>query len=130
VAELSRDEVWRRDANHCEVRVRIVANQLCLKLTTIHERDVDLRCTVYHVAVCENETIGCEDETRTAARYFIRPAPTAICCDLNVNNRGTYPFRGFNNRTRIGVEQSFCIINLACNCVLHFVSPDLIVWGN
>ena len=61
------------DADHGQVGIGIVAYQIGAGSPAVGERDVDMRCAMDDVAVGQNETVGREDEARSAAPRF----PTA-----------------------------------------------------
>ena len=73
-------------------------------LRPVHQGHIDLRRAVYDVTVSENEPVRRKDEPGTAAGSFVRPlaataASVRTTCYLNINDRGTNPLRGLDNRT-------------------------------
>src|SRR4026207_1950291 len=94
---------------------------------------------MHHVAVSENETIRCENESRATPSYLIWRLTTLTTAlspgYLNIDNRRTHSFRSLNNRARIRIEHPLVsrlrrlqgsafnhpsfIIYLSCNCVPH-----------
>src|SRR5438477_12163393 len=59
--------IRRVDSNDCQVGLRIGPNQSRRKDPRIVERDLELTRAVDHVAVCQNESIARNDESRSAA---------------------------------------------------------------
>src|ERR1700752_330498 len=94
---------------------------------------------MHDVAVGENETSRCENETRSTACNFAwggtsLTVTTGMPSYLYINKRGTPSLGGFYNRARISIEQTLvgglrglhaCArfnqlsFIISCNCVLH-----------
>ncbi len=62
-----RQRFGRADAQHREVAVGIVADEIGVELRAVRERHADLRRAVHDVAIRQQITVGREDETRAGA---------------------------------------------------------------
>src|SRR5262249_12507135 len=109
LAQLCRHEIRRRDTNHRQIRVRVIADQLRLKPAPVHERHINLRRAVYNMTIGQNEPVRRKDESGTTATALVRSGSTpaifafAPSGYLNVNNRGTYFFRRLNDSARVSI---------------------------
>ena len=83
------------DSQNGDVGIRIVAYEIGAVLPAVDERHRDGLRLADDVAVCEDEAVWREDETRSAASTF----------DVDLHDGRADNFYGFNDRTRIRIEQ-------------------------
>src|SRR6185369_7048981 len=80
VTKTGRNQVRRVDADHREVGIRIVTDELCLESPSIHESHIDLACAMDDVAIGKNESVGRKDKSGpTACRFALRLSATCAC---------------------------------------------------
>src|SRR5216683_1956159 len=113
ITQMGRHQIGRIDSDYRQVSVRIVSDQIRLVLAPIRYGYFDSLSAVHHVAICQNEAVGSEDETRSGAPSFLRhsrsvssPAPDRLL-DLYIDNRRADLFCCGNNRSRISVHNVF-----------------------
>ena len=94
------------DADHGDVGVGIVADQVRVEARAVGDAHLDGARAVHDVAVGEDESVGGEHEPRAAAaaRRFAFGRARALS-DLDVNDGGADPLGGRDHRGGIGVEQ-------------------------
>src|SRR5262245_56626387 len=85
VSKESGHRTRRIDSNHSEVRIRVVANELCVKSVAIKQGDNDLAGIVNDVAVSKNESVGSKDKSRTTAHPRVSVASTSIVVVVLLN---------------------------------------------
>jgi hypothetical protein len=71
------------DADHRKIAVRVVADQVRIGAEAIGQRYVNLVGVMYNVAICQNEPVGGEHETRSAARRMALMRRTWILASLH-----------------------------------------------
>src|SRR5262249_35829340 len=92
IAKADRREIRRIDANDCEVGVGVIANRFRRKTTAIRKSHVNLCGVMNDVAVGQNEAVGREDKSRTAAAALllktalIRPVASTLLLNFDVND--------------------------------------------
>ena len=67
IAERRRDQIRRGDAQHGEIRVRIVTDEVRHEIPTVRQRHADRFAPCDDVTVGENQAVGREDESRAGA---------------------------------------------------------------
>jgi len=102
-----RQRVGRADAQHREVAVRIVADEIGVEFRAVRERHADMRRAMHNVAIRQQITVGREDETRTgaaacaAAVFVARQTPF----DGNKGDRLLHPFERADDGLGISVQK-------------------------
>jgi len=89
--------------------VRVVACDPGLELRTVLESDLDALRAVDDVAVCQDETIGGEDEPGTGPHPLpaepAAEAASAVELGDDVHHRGAHFLDGGDDRPGVGVEE-------------------------
>ena len=88
IAELDRGEIGRRDTDHGDVGVAVLADEIGGALTAVGERDVDRGRAVNDVAVREDEPVAREDKPGAAARLGARPLAVPGALTLMLTTAG------------------------------------------
>ena len=107
-------------ANHRDIGVRIVADEIGLAARAVGERRADAARAVHHVAVGEEKPIRRKSEARAAAA-----APVER--DFEMRDGRRYRIDRADHRDRIGVEQAAIIRRRAHagRAALAFVQQEL-----
>src|SRR5712691_4584255 len=94
-------------ANDRQVRIRIVAQQPRCEMLTIRESDLDLFRMMNYMAVGQDEPVGRENETRTAAPKLIRQSRSwcGRFVDLYIDYGWSNFFRGAGNGGGVSVQK-------------------------
>src|SRR5437762_7349030 len=104
--------MWHRarvDPDHGEIRLRIGADELGWKNSTVMQRDLKFTSAVHDVAVGKNKPVACDDKARAATL----PALTTQDADIHHARRDTLDDRRDSLRIRIeklivGFDRQWC----------------------
>ena len=103
------------DAQHRQIRIRIVAHEIGMKSRIVIEAHRDLFRPVHDMTVGEQVAIGREEKTRAAGLLSAPPACAGAgrTRRLDEGHRGRHPLERADHRAGVGVEQRR-IIDFGC----------------
>src|SRR5207244_1940905 len=107
VTELGDGERDRRDPDDRQVGIGGVPHELRRDGPTVRERHLDPRGVMHHVAVRQDEPVGCEHEPRALARPLplLAAPPPHLVAPFDAHNGGTDPLGRSGHCPRVRVEQ-------------------------